>query len=259
MHTFSDSLRKLILECYCFIYRYYTKARDVLHHYSHMPSFHGIHQDCDETVKQLIVQLREQLRNPKVILTSLLILPLLLFALHTLSLILFYCDSFTSTSGFFTLQGCDFIRLLMILTFLTSLFSFNTVHPQTIGRVCWSTASAEGACRWVVWWIPCTVRLIIFLLPCFLSLETFYRRDVWNSAPKIPYWWGRYVWNLINKHWLVGVVIPLFLLLFRMTGKIEKITSIRCKCHEPAYYKNSHYLWNIIFFTRSIWIGVFDS
>ncbi|KAM7431578.1 hypothetical protein ABFA07_017863 [Porites harrisoni] len=45
--------------------RYYTKARDVLHHYSHMPSFHGIHQDCDETVKQLIVQLREQLRNPK--------------------------------------------------------------------------------------------------------------------------------------------------------------------------------------------------
>ncbi|XP_020607084.1 vacuolar protein sorting-associated protein 51 homolog [Orbicella faveolata] len=45
--------------------RYYTKARDVLHHYSHMPSFHGIHQDCDEIVKQLIVQLREQLRNPK--------------------------------------------------------------------------------------------------------------------------------------------------------------------------------------------------
>ena len=31
-----------------------------------MPSFHGIHQDCDEIVKQLIVQLREQLRNPKV-------------------------------------------------------------------------------------------------------------------------------------------------------------------------------------------------
>ena len=47
-------------------YRYYAKARDVLHHYSHMPSFHGIHQDCDEIVKQLIVQLREQLRNPKV-------------------------------------------------------------------------------------------------------------------------------------------------------------------------------------------------
>jgi len=47
--------------------RYYAKARDVLHHYSHMPSFHGIHQDCDEIVKQLIVQLREQLRNPKVI------------------------------------------------------------------------------------------------------------------------------------------------------------------------------------------------
>ena len=50
-----------------FLYhRYYTKARDVLYHYSHMPSFHGIHQDCDEIVKQLIVQLREQLRNPKV-------------------------------------------------------------------------------------------------------------------------------------------------------------------------------------------------
>lgn len=52
---------------YLCTYRYYAKARDVLHHYSHMPSFHGIHQDCDEIVKQLIVQLREQLRNPKVI------------------------------------------------------------------------------------------------------------------------------------------------------------------------------------------------
>jgi hypothetical protein len=31
-----------------------------------MPSFQGIHQDCDEIVKQLITQLREQLRNPKV-------------------------------------------------------------------------------------------------------------------------------------------------------------------------------------------------
>lgn len=36
-----------------------------------MPSFHGIHQDCDEIVKQLIVQLREQLRNPKVMFSDL--------------------------------------------------------------------------------------------------------------------------------------------------------------------------------------------
>ena len=99
-----------------------------------MPSFHGIHQDCDETVKQLIVQLREQLRNPKVILTSLLILPLLLFALHTLSLILFYSDIFTSTSVFFTLQGCDFIRLLMILTFLTSLFLSIQSTPKQLAE-----------------------------------------------------------------------------------------------------------------------------
>ena len=47
-------------------FRYYTKARDVLHQYSHMPSFQGIHQDCDEIVNQLRIQLREQLRNPKV-------------------------------------------------------------------------------------------------------------------------------------------------------------------------------------------------
>lgn len=151
-------LKKVNFVMLLFIDRYYTKARDVLHHYSHMPSFHGIHQDCDETVKQLIVQLREQLRNSKVLITSLLILLLLLLALHTLSFILFYSDSFMSTSIFFTLQGCDFIRLLMVLTFLTSLFSLNTVHPQTIGRVRWPTASAEGACRWVVWRIPCTVR-----------------------------------------------------------------------------------------------------
>ena len=134
MHTFSDSLRKLILECYCFIYRYYTKARDVLHHYSHMPSFHGIHQDCDETVKQLIVQLREQLRNPKVIITSLSILSLLLFALHTLS---FFFILIASRQQVYSLHcmTVTLIRLLMVLTSLTSVFSFNTVHPQTIGRV----------------------------------------------------------------------------------------------------------------------------
>ncbi|EDO35264.1 predicted protein, partial [Nematostella vectensis] len=45
--------------------RYYTKARDVLHQYSHMPSFSGIHEDCAEIVKELVVRLREQLRNPK--------------------------------------------------------------------------------------------------------------------------------------------------------------------------------------------------
>ena len=143
----------------------------------------------------------------------------------------------------------------MILIFLTCLFSLNTVHPQTIGRVRWSTASAKGACRWVVWWIPCTVRLIIFLIPCFLSLETFYRRDLWNLTPKIPSWLDRQVWNLINEHWLVGIVVPFFLLLFRMTDKRQKVTEIRCRHHEPAYYKNSH-PWNIIFFTGGIWLRV---
>lgn len=144
----------------------------------------------------------------------------------------------------------------MILTFLTSLFSLITVHPQTIGRVRRSTASAEGACRWVVWWIPCTVRLIIFLIYCSLPLETFYRRYIWYLTWKIPHWLGRLVWSLINERWLVGVVVPFFLLLFRMTDKRQKVTEIRCKHHEPAYYKNRH-SWNIIFFTRSIWLCVF--
>ena len=115
-----------------------------------MPSFHGIHQDCDETVKQLIVQLREQLRNPKVILTSLLILPLLLFALHTLSLILFYSDRFTSTSVFFTLHDCDFNQTPYGIDFFDIRFFFQYSPPpnnwQSVLIYCFSWRSLQMSC-----------------------------------------------------------------------------------------------------------------
>lgn len=42
------------------------KARDVLNKYKHMPSFQGIHSDCEAIVLELMQCLRDQLRNPEV-------------------------------------------------------------------------------------------------------------------------------------------------------------------------------------------------
>ena len=49
-----------------FYHRYYMKARDVLNKYKHMPSFQGIHSDCEAIVLELMQCLRDQLRNPEV-------------------------------------------------------------------------------------------------------------------------------------------------------------------------------------------------
>lgn len=49
-----------------FLCRYYMKARDVLNKYKHMPSFQGIHSDCEAIVLELMQCLRDQLRNPEV-------------------------------------------------------------------------------------------------------------------------------------------------------------------------------------------------
>ncbi|CAH1783454.1 unnamed protein product [Owenia fusiformis] len=57
-------LKKCIeMEAYSQAVRYYTKARKVLHQYQHMPSFHGIQQDCNIIVKDLSQNLRDQFRN----------------------------------------------------------------------------------------------------------------------------------------------------------------------------------------------------
>ncbi|XP_065071080.1 vacuolar protein sorting-associated protein 51 homolog [Rhopilema esculentum] len=50
---------------YSIAVRYYIKARDVLHRYKDMPSFKGIHSDCEAIVVELTKKLKEQLRNPK--------------------------------------------------------------------------------------------------------------------------------------------------------------------------------------------------
>eukprot|EP00112_Aurelia_sp_Birch-Aquarium-sp1_P006498 Seg1716.21 transcript_id=Seg1716.21/GoldUCD/mRNA.D3Y31 product="Vacuolar protein sorting-associated protein 51" protein_id=Seg1716.21/GoldUCD/D3Y31 len=52
------------MEQYSIAVRYYIKARDVLHRYKHMPSFQGIHSDCEAIVVCLMEKLKEQLRNP---------------------------------------------------------------------------------------------------------------------------------------------------------------------------------------------------
>ena len=66
------------IQCYCvtsvilkylsklFCFRYYTKARKVLHQYQHMPSFQGIQQDCNVIVAQLSSKLRQQFRDKNV-------------------------------------------------------------------------------------------------------------------------------------------------------------------------------------------------
>ncbi|XP_070539803.1 vacuolar protein sorting-associated protein 51 homolog isoform X2 [Ptychodera flava] len=57
-------LKKCIeMKSYSQAVRYYTKARAVLHQYQHMPSFHGIQEDCNEIIAELRTQLREQFRD----------------------------------------------------------------------------------------------------------------------------------------------------------------------------------------------------
>lgn len=54
-------LKKCIsMQAYSQAVRYYSKARVVLLQYQHMPSFHGIHRDCNEIVNELRLKLREQ-------------------------------------------------------------------------------------------------------------------------------------------------------------------------------------------------------
>ncbi|XP_078588251.1 vacuolar protein sorting-associated protein 51 homolog [Branchiostoma floridae x Branchiostoma japonicum] len=57
-------LKKCIeMQAYGQAVRYYTKARTVLDQYQHMPSFHGIREDCSVIVAELCVKLREQFKN----------------------------------------------------------------------------------------------------------------------------------------------------------------------------------------------------
>ena len=52
-------------ECYK-IFRYYLKAKSVLEKYKEMPSFHGIHSDCELIVGKLTQCLKEKLRETSV-------------------------------------------------------------------------------------------------------------------------------------------------------------------------------------------------
>ncbi|XP_005089832.1 vacuolar protein sorting-associated protein 51 homolog [Aplysia californica] len=51
------------MEAYVQAVRYYTKAQRVLHQYEHMPSFQGIHTDCEAIIKQLRAKLMERFRQ----------------------------------------------------------------------------------------------------------------------------------------------------------------------------------------------------
>ncbi|XP_071946799.1 vacuolar protein sorting-associated protein 51 homolog [Antedon mediterranea] len=57
-------LKKCIeMKAYGQAVRYYAKTRTVLNQYQHMPSFHGIQQDCSDIVTELRSKLREQFRD----------------------------------------------------------------------------------------------------------------------------------------------------------------------------------------------------
>lgn len=62
--------------------KYYARAQAVLHQYQHMPSFHGIHDDCNLIVAQLKERLKERLRGPGVTPKELAHLVQLLFQLQ---------------------------------------------------------------------------------------------------------------------------------------------------------------------------------
>ncbi|BFY98177.1 hypothetical protein BsWGS_01215 [Bradybaena similaris] len=51
------------MEAYVQAVRYYSKAQRVLHQYEHMPSFQGIHEDCETMIKHLRGRLMDRFRQ----------------------------------------------------------------------------------------------------------------------------------------------------------------------------------------------------
>ena len=46
--------------------RYYVKAQKVLEEYQHLPSFHGIQEDCNKIVNELKTVLKKRLDDQEV-------------------------------------------------------------------------------------------------------------------------------------------------------------------------------------------------
>ena len=68
-----------------------------------------------------------------------------------------------------------------------------------------------------------------------------HRTDACNLAPTIPYWSCRFVWNLVNEHQLVNVVINIFRYCFQMKDKRTQRSNINVM----SLLKNNHQLWII--------------
>lgn len=71
---------------------YYSKARKVLRQYKHMPSFYGIHDDCDALVEVLKERLRNKFHSSEVTTSELFDVVQLLFQLREPTDIL--CDNY---------------------------------------------------------------------------------------------------------------------------------------------------------------------
>ena len=79
----------------------------------------------------------------------------------------------------------------------------------------------------------------------------FTRRNVYDSATEIPYWWRKICLESGRKRWLdVRDVILFYSHCLGMTAKRPKATKVKYKRDES----NSQYLWNIFFSRRSIWV-----
>ncbi|EEC07709.1 conserved hypothetical protein [Ixodes scapularis] len=81
---------------------YYSKAQKVLRQYKHMPSFYGIHDDCNAVVEVLKERLRKKFDHPEVTTRELFDTVQLLFQLREPTDTL--CDNYLSNAGCVTLQ-----------------------------------------------------------------------------------------------------------------------------------------------------------
>ena len=66
--------------------------------------------------------------------------------------------------------------------------------------------------------------------PHSLPLGMFGRRHVYNLAPKVLYWWCRFVQNLVNKRLIVAGSSYFLLAIYIRITSIQKTTGLKIKC-----------------------------
>jgi len=65
--------------------------------------------------------------------------------------------------------------------------------------------------------------------PRSLPLGTFGGRNIYDLAPKVLYWWCRFVQNLVNKRWLVAGSSYFLLAIYIRITTVQKTTGHKDK------------------------------